>query len=356
MTIEQIKSIQIHFVVSTARTGSTLLSSMFNMHPNLLSPVEEPFAFNLYYKYNSIKKWDTTVINEFCYDFYLFSEGVLDAQFGSKNELALLLEEHKEELNYLIAVKIAYLCFCPDRIKNNITMVIDKQLKFHDFIEKVAVFFPESKFVILTRDPRDNALVKMKRIVREGDHENVFDRKNNYYHLALDWNREYNLLYSKMKEIGEQRFLQLRYEDLVERPEEELKRVANFLKFEYKSIMLDYHQVIKAKALKIINTENVAKQHFYELHKSLTEKVNTNKVGLWKSNLRDKDANIVWSICHERAMQMGYMPEGCEIDCPKSIAYFVALLKFWLFKIVVPTTYYAVPFFVRYFGQIYNGF
>ncbi|MBL7883363.1 MAG: sulfotransferase, partial [Bacteroidia bacterium] len=282
MTIEQIKNIEIHFVVSTARTGSTLLSSMFNMHENLLSPVEEPFAFNLYFKYHSIINWTSKIIDDYCYDFYLFSEGVLETQFGSRNELKQLLEKHKNYLDYDTVVKITYLCFFPERNKENITVIIDKQLRFHEFIEQVSRFFPKSKFIILTRDPRDNALVKMKRIIREGSHKNSFDRKNNYYHLALDWNREYTLLYKKRDVIGKDRFVELRYEDLVENPEQELLRIASFLGFKYIPQMLQYHEVLKDSMQKNVDLRSEAKKHFFELHKSLTEKVNTQKVNFWK--------------------------------------------------------------------------
>jgi hypothetical protein len=45
-----LKNISLNFILSTGRTGSTLLSSMLNMHPEILSVSEEPFAYNLYPK------------------------------------------------------------------------------------------------------------------------------------------------------------------------------------------------------------------------------------------------------------------------------------------------------------------
>lgn len=348
MTTEQIKNIQIHFVVSTARTGSTLLSSMFNMHENILSPVEEPFAYNLYFKYNSITNWTSKIIDEYCYDFYLFSEGILENQFGTSEELKQLLKKHKEHLDYETAVKITYLCFFPERDKSNIKVIIDKQLKFHDFIEDVAVFFPKSKFIILTRDPRDNALVKMKRIKREGSDRNRFDRKNNYYHLALDWNREYTLLYDKLRLIDHSRYMQLRYEDLVKNPEQELLRISLFLGFDYTPQMLKYHEVLKESMNKNVDLKSEAKKHFFELHKSLTEKVNTEKVDFWKKELSKSDADIVWSICHKMAIKMGYLACGCSSDIPKNVPYYSALVKYYFMKVLYPKAYYSMPFFMRY--------
>ncbi len=350
MTIEQIRAIQIHFIVSTGRTGSTLLSAMFNMHTKVLSPIEEPFAFNLYYKYGNMKKWTSTIIDEYCYDFYLFSEGKLEHQFGTKKGLKDALEQYKNYLDYNTAVKITYLCFFPERDKSNITTIIDKQLKFHDFIEKMALFFPESKFIILNRDPRDNALVKMKLVMREQSKGLISQKNNsNYWKLALIWNRVYALIYEKRKKIGAHRFLELKYEDLVSNPEIELTRIANFTGFVYDPVMLQYHVKTKEKIGTANEKGDIKKQMFYHLHQSLTQKTNTDKIGFWKNNLSENDANIIWNICSEQANEIGYNSEGCTGDANKGIEYYRTFFNFWLNSIVIPRIYYGVPFSIRYF-------
>jgi hypothetical protein len=349
LSIEDIKKIQLHFIVSTGRTGSTLLSAMFNMHKNLLSPVEEPFAFNLYFKYHDLKEWTSQSIDEYCYDFYLFSEGVLEQQFGTKKDLKEALEKYKSDLDFYTAIKISYLCFFPERDKTNITTIIDKQLKFHDFIEKVAVFFPESKFIILNRDPRDNALVKMKRIIREKSKGLIHkENKNNYWTLGLIWNRVYSLIYEKRKKIGAHRFLELKYEDLVANPEKELTRIANFTGFAYDPIMLNYHVQTKEKIEKANEQEDVKQQMFYQLHQSLTEKTNTNKVGFWKNNLTEKEANIIWNVCAKRALKIGYHSEGCDALVSRDIIYYRTYFNFVIQNILIPKIYYGMPFFIRY--------
>lgn len=347
--IDQIKAIQIHFIVSTGRTGSTLLSAMFNMHKNIVSPVEEPFAFNLYYKYKNVKVWTSAIIDEYCYDFYLFSEGVLEAQFGSKKDLNEALEYYKADLDYNTVVKITYLCFFPERDKSNVTTIIDKQLKFHDFLEKVAVFFPESKFIILNRDPRDNALVKMKRILREKG-KGLIHRQNNsnYWMLALIWNRVYSLIYKKADIIGRDRFMELKYEDLVADPEKELKRIAQFTRFEYDPVMLQYHEQTKEKIAKADETVDIKKQMFYQLHQGLTQKTNTEKVGFWKKEMHANDSDIVWTICSGLATKIGYIADGSVSSVKRTTEFYRTYFSFLIQNIIIPKIYYAVPFFVRY--------
>lgn len=348
-SIDQIKAIQIHFIVSTGRTGSTLLSAMFNMHKNIVSPVEEPFAFNLYYKYGKITNWTSKIIDEYCYDFYLFSEGVLEAQFGSRKELQETLEKYKDDLDYHTAVKITYLCFFPERDKSNVTTIIDKQLKFHDFIEKVAVFFPESKFIILNRDPRDNALVKMKRIIREKEKGLIHrQNKSNYWMLALIWERVYSLIYAKRDRIGSDRFMELKYEDLVADPERELKRIASFTGFEYDPVMLQYHEHTKDRIAKADEVQDVKKQMFYQLHQGLTQRTNTDKVGFWKTEMKANDSDIVWSICSKLALQIGYKTDGSKDTQPRTKEFYRTYFTFLIQNIIIPKVYYGVPFWVRY--------
>ncbi|MBN8696183.1 MAG: sulfotransferase [Bacteroidetes bacterium] len=348
-SIDQIKAIQIHFIVSTGRTGSTLLSAMFNMHKNIVSPVEEPFAFNLYYKYGKITNWTSKIIDEYCYDFYLFSEGVLEAQFGSRKELQETLEKYKDDLDYHTAVKITYLCFFPERDKSNVTTIIDKQLKFHDFIEKVAVFFPESKFIILNRDPRDNALVKMKRILREKEKGLIHrQNKSNYWMLALIWERVYSLIYTKRDRIGSDRFMELKYEDLVADPERELMRIASFTGFEYDPVMLQYHEHTKDRIAKADEVQDVKKQMFYQLHQGLTQRTNTDKVGFWKTEMKANDSDIVWSICSKLALQIGYTVDGSKNTQPRTREFYRTYFTFLIQNIIIPKIYYGVPFWVRY--------
>lgn len=342
MTIEQIKNIELHFVVSTARTGSTLLSAMFNMHENLLSPVEEPFAFNLYFKYHSIKKWTKNTIQDFCYDFYLFSEGVLEPQFGTRKELKEMLEKYIDHLDYDTAVKITYLCFVPEKDKSHVKIIIDKQLRFHQYLEKVALFFPNSKFIILNRDPRDNAVVKMRRIKRE-------KRLNtNYHRLANDWLNVYKLIYTKKEKIGSHRFIEIKYEDVVAQPEKELKRIANFLNFEYDVNMLQYHLKVKEKINNFKDDNDIKKELFLKLHQSLAQETNTDKVGFWKQNLTEQEANTIWYVCGELAEKIGYKKDGCEKIISKNRKYYYSQMRYFFYRVLVPEIYYSMPFFFRY--------
>lgn len=54
------------------------------MPPEILSVFKEPFAYNLYSKYKNVTQWNEDLIHEFCFDFFLFSEGKLQPIFKKK--------------------------------------------------------------------------------------------------------------------------------------------------------------------------------------------------------------------------------------------------------------------------------
>ena len=340
--MQNIDNISLNFILSTARTGSTLLSSMLNMHPNVISTVEEPFAYNLYPKYKNTVHWDEKTIDEFCYDFYLFNEGYLEAQFGKKEDLVKLLKEHSSNLTVEKAIKLVYFAFHPNKDKSQVNTIVDKELKFHYYLNEVANFYPNSKFIILCRDPRDNVLIKLKRAKKRNKRQSVF-------FFSKTWNYEYSTLNRKISKISSDRYIKIKYEDLVEDPEKVLKKISEFLNIPYSNIMLNYDEKFKNDLNKNnLNIGETVKQHLSLFHEGLTQKVNTDKVNIWQTQLSNLDNNMIWSVCKNTALTNGYKEYNC-----KKISYFrinmlYDLCRFYFFTILIPNLYYLFPFKIRY--------
>lgn len=336
-----IRHTSLNFILSTGRTGSTLLSSMLNMHPGIISVSEEPFAYNLYPKYKDVTNWDEATISGFCYDFYLFSEGKLEPQFGKSDDLVKLLTEHKATLTGEMAIKLAYFAFFPNKDKSQVTTIVDKELKFHYFLDDVAAWYPQSKFIILLRDPRDNVLIKLKRAVKKKKRESVL-------FFAKTWNYEYAKLYEKIKGISPDRYIQVKYEDLVSAPEETLKRISGFLSVDYTPKMMDYDQKFKEEIKKAELIGDTVKQHLSMYHEGLTQKVSTEKVGIWKKELRPEDNNTIWSICEKTALSSGYEAGGCTRVSYINLKNLYDLGRFSFNKVILPNIYYLLPFSLKY--------
>ncbi|MGZ3894964.1 MAG: sulfotransferase family protein, partial [Bacteroidia bacterium] len=350
MNTEHARNINLSFIVTTARTGSTLLSTMLNSHPNVVSTVEEPFAYSLYPKYSAVKKWTSEIIQEYCDDFYLFSEGRLAMEFGSRKDLVSLLEKHKEDLDMRFVTRLTFLCFFPQKNKENITHVVDKELVLHECIDEVAGFYPKGKFIILYRDPRDNAFTKWRLFEKRKQ-----TAEQNYYKIALDWNYVYGRLRNAKKKYPE-KFFEIKYEDLVDDPENELKKLCAFLGISYDPIMLEYDKIIKHELETPFyqNMDETAKNHFLSIQGGLFIKPDKEKIGYWKKFLSADEANLIWTINGKLAQEVGYTVHegykrtlaplksyiglyGVARDRLKSILYYNA--PFWLKRLVKKIKY-----------------
>ena len=340
---ENPEKLPIHFIVSTGRTGSTLLASMFNAHPNVISVSEETFVFNLYDGYHAIKNWDSNVIKEFARDFLLFSKGKLGLQFQffSHEDLEKMLKEYKGELNYQVAVRLCYFAFFPEKDKSDIRAFVPKELILHNHLKKVTGIFPDAKFIILLRDPRDNVLIKIRRAERRG-------AKYNLLKLSIVWTKIYSLLLEGLSKYAPDRFILAKYETLVSDPENELKRLCGFLNLEYHPQMLEYDSKVKSEFLA---KEKVLSEHVIHSikrdHDGLTKKLYTDKIGVWKTGLGEYRTNLVWTLNGKLAEKLGYEPPENFRPVRKPLQIAIGKFWFWVMAIAYPKMYYWLPWWFR---------
>lgn len=334
--------LSLNFILSTGRTGSTLLSSMLNMHQNIISTSEEPFAYNLFPKYQNKTNWTDETIREYCFDFFLFSAGKLEPQFGKKDDLYQILKEHQEILTGDLAIKLSYLAFMPFKDKSLVNTIVDKELKSHFIVKRLSQFYPQAKFIVLTRDPRDNALVKRKRDLKK-------NQNRTYYLLSKIWDYEYSSLLKKLSRIDSTRYIIVKYEDLVSEPEKTLSRITQFLSLNYDANMLNYDSTFNEKlssGKETLNPKTIS--HLEAFHAGLGQKVSSDKVGIWQKELSTEDKNLIWNMCYKTAQQLNYHNESCTATFyfkPKMILEFLKII----FIIQLYTkAYHLLPYFIRY--------
>lgn len=340
--MQNLDNISINFILSTARTGSTLLSSMLNMHSEVISTVEEPFAYNLYQRYYKVNKWSDDTIEKYCDDFYLFSNGKLELQFGSKVDLYNILKTNQAKLNITNAIKLSYLTFFPDKNKDNITTIVDKQLHFHFHLEDIIKYYPSAKFIILIRDPRDTVFLKQQYAIKN-------NKKKDIYILAKLWDYIYCSIFKKLEKIDKNRFIIIRYEDLVSNPEIELTNICNFLDIRFNENLLNSHKTIQLEFDKKINIlDDEAKKKYTIDIKSLTEKINSDKIDLWKTKLSKKESDLIWSICGDTALKYNYQVSTSEKIFYSDLINF-SYYSIFLFKtIIIQKLYKLLPIKIKF--------
>ncbi|WP_138475707.1 sulfotransferase family protein [Dyadobacter bucti] len=107
-------------------------------------------------------------------------------------------------------------------------------IRYADELEK---YDPKPLYVHLFRDGRDVALSFKKAIVGE----------KHIYHIARQWKEEQDASVDLYEKLGGDRVIQLRYEDLLQNPQAELKRLCGFLDVEYSESAMAYHESDESK-------------------------------------------------------------------------------------------------------------
>ena len=148
-------------------------------------------------------------------------------------------------------------------------------------------------YIYLYRDGRDVACSFKKAIVGE----------KHVYPLANQWRDNQEACFQLQQKIGHTRFLQVSYEDLLNSPENEMKKISAFLNVNFNFDVFDFYKSEESKNTAIAGKmwENVSKPML---------KNNSDK---YKSALSELEVGIFEKQAGEVLSRLGYCLEGTGI-------------------------------------------
>jgi len=288
--MEQIADIPFFFVVGRPRSGTTLLRTLFDAHPNISFPPECQFIVNLYPKYGKLVEWNSKLLTEFYNDVtsqWLFDTWKID---NDKLKKRLLLFEGNH--SYGTICKAVYLEYNSLFEKDAIKFIGDKNPGYAIYTKLLLKIFPEAKFIHILRDYRDN-FVSIKNVDFELPIPSLVVQKWKYFYRKFQKD-------SKSKPDS---YYLLNYEKLARNPEKEYAYLCEFVGISYNESVFDFHKK-KDDILKEYPTGYIK-----TYHTSLLQKVNTSKIGVWKKQLSKKQIRIMDQTAGRIAEESGYERE-----------------------------------------------
>lgn len=282
------------FILGRGRSGSTLLKTMLDAHPQICIPGESRFLQYMYYHFRKAGNSGDKVRKAFM--------EALPASFEAPpfdmEELRLRLENLPAEAGFREMIQAAYLSIPSVFPKSNIRLIGDKNPRYVFFATVIARLFPSARFIHVIRDCRDSTLSFMKVKGMESE-------KKNAAFLACRWNI-YNRQVERLSDRFPERFLRIRYEDLVMDPETILRNICSFAGLDFDPAMLNYHQ----KVNELMEGENVV---YRDIHQGLLQTVNADKCGIWKTKMTARDQKATHAIAGRMLKSYGYeVPPGGE--------------------------------------------
>jgi len=274
------------FIIGSGRSGTTLLRSILVGNTSIAIPPESFVFYKVYRKYLTYQHLGWKDLSRL-----IISEFESHAQFKRWNtNLYPCYQETfnipKKNRSLAKIIEIVYKQYIKD---NNPTAVMwgDKtplNTYYYNWINKL---YPSAKYIHMLRDGRD----VVTSIIKSGLYTNIDDACWRW--IAGVENTE------KLRSIvGENYFLEIRYESLVTNIKNEVGRLCAFLGVEFTPNMLKPHQTAK-KLLK--NT--AAAPH----HKNLLNPININSIGKWKRELDESQKEIVNNKIGRKLEQLNYL-------------------------------------------------
>jgi len=290
MTTNELQNIPFVFIIGRPRSGTTLLATLLDAHPNIILPFECPVILNLYPKYGKIKNWKPHQIVAFLNDLKQlrkFNHWNIDIE-----EIRKKIYEYGQIENFQTIIKCVYSCFPSFFRKEKILYLGDKNPIYSLYFKKIFRIFPEARYIHLLRDYRDNIL-SVKKLDFEAPLTSI---------IASRW-KFANSIVHKMSIKYPTQFYTIRYENLIENPETEIKNINHFLGIEYQASVLNFHLTIEER-IKSMNTKDA--EMFKKFHSNLLKPINVSKSGVWKTEMSEKDIKLADLIAGKWASRFNY--------------------------------------------------
>lgn len=216
-------------MIGTQRSGSNLLRLMLNQLPEMFAPHPPHILLTFYpllsvygsldneQNFKALIKDVCTVIelNPVPWDEEKFDRDVIFSTCEKRTLLEIFIRIHE----YKCAEKNKTAWCCKSLESVIFLDEFDKE-NFNPFI------------IYLERDGRDVAASFKKIMVGE----------KHIYHLAGKWKKEQELALNYISKLPENRFMVLKYEDLIANPEKKLKQLCAKIGIEYRDAVMSYYK------------------------------------------------------------------------------------------------------------------
>lgn len=297
MTTDDLNKIPIFFILGRPRSGTTLLTTLFNAHPNVRIAPEFPVMLFLYQRFKNVKVWDETTIRSFvdaALNDFRFNTRRVDNLKIDKEFIVGELMKYKDNGSIQLFLKsINYYAFTVYD-KEETRWIGDKNPIYSISSNRLRKIFPDAKFICIIRDYRDNFIS-----IRKLAEKDVAVEAPNLALQAGRW-RYFTRLFLKNNRRFPDRYHIVRYEDLVTDQEKSFRSLCEFLRLDYDPSVFEFHT--KKREVETIFANTV----WEKFHENLLTPINTGRMNTWQEKLTEKEVRMADLIAGKYADKLGY--------------------------------------------------
>ncbi len=266
-TLDQIRKLPFFFILGRPRSGTTLLRTLLDVHPSITIPLENSGLIHLYFKYRRVKQWDQNKLKDLFKDFRNLNF-IENWNLDWKAIEDIFDHASSEHLTFHEIIKVYYSHYQSEFAKEEILCLGDKSPLNSLYSKELFQLFPDAKYIHLVRDYRAN-LASMSK-------HDVFSPSSTA--MLMQWKKSVTQI-NKLAIEDPQRFLQVRYEELVLDPGDTYDKICRFLQVKYIPELLDPEYRKNA----ISNIYNTA--FLDQWQPGLSGKISSSNMDKWRSEL-----------------------------------------------------------------------
>jgi hypothetical protein len=283
------------FLVGSPRSGTTLLRVMWNAHPNVIMPHECGFLHELFHRYAPLPSFSERDLDRFLDDVFAvkdFNELNLDREALRSRLLGLREPAYAHVLNGIYQEFAA-------RHGKPAGRWGDKHTNFIAHMPKIAALFPRVKFIHIIRDSRGS----VASLLRSRLGRFAFEDGSTYYpHLVVGASKLWRKLVARGRAdgafMGRQRYMEIKYEDLVLEPERICREMCTFVGEEFSEAMLD---PARHKEGTYIPGHKAGR-----FHENIGKKLLTDRMTHWRKELSRPQLIVIEHLTGELMDSLGY--------------------------------------------------
>lgn len=168
------------------------------------------------------------------------------------------------------------------------------------FAHELSKDFPEARFIHIVRDPRDNVLSRMN---------NPNRKSTNPYLSTRLWNK-YNTIASGFGLRSPEKYLLVRYEDLICEPTLTIRTICDFIGIEFKQEMLNPERSSYFGDLSTTDFAGSNAEYSKERYLSLITPFDCSKAFKWKKGGNPEVLALCEKLCADQMLKYNYERSG----------------------------------------------
>ena len=272
------------FIVGCERSGTTMLRLILCSHKNIALPPQTKYIKKLYKRRilfgDLSKEKNRKKLQEWFYNNHNKRTKLIDLEIDRD----IIQDELRSAGNTLGAYLSVILKLYSE--KNGKVRWGDKHPYYIKYLSQLYQLFPDAQVIHIIRDGRD-AVASLKKMPWW---------KNNSVYAMLNWQEAIQNGKKALQKYYPNQFMEIRYEDIIDNPQESIHQVCDFLREDFSDDLLKFHKI----------ADKSIPSYKMDWHSGAKKEINAMSIGRWSKDLEDWEVSLISKKMKKELSQYKY--------------------------------------------------